>query len=298
MIDELRALAIFAKVIELESFRAAACVLELSPSVVSHHVAALENRLGVTLIYRSTRQLSMTSEGKKLYISAKEMLFAAEKGLNGVAYQSDEPTGHLTITIPAMLTRSPSMKSIAAFAKKFPRVILSINVSDIQKDLIREGFDLAIRIGNLKDSNLKARKLFTMERSIVISPTLLAKYKKPRHPKELETWEWIGVKMRLNSKKFINKHGKTHTINIEPFIVVDNVDAVCQLCIEGVGLATPPTFLIVEHIKQQRLIEILPGWSVQPMPIYAIWPPNVSKESLAFRFINFLLERKEFHKNF
>ena len=106
MIDELRALAIFAKVVEAGSFRTAANILKLSPSVVSHHVAQLEERVGVALLYRSTRRLSLTYEGEKLFISAEAMLSAAEKGFNSVAYHATEPTGKLNLTVPAMLTRS------------------------------------------------------------------------------------------------------------------------------------------------------------------------------------------------
>src|SRR6185437_2160385 len=154
MIDELRALAIFAKVVEAGSFRSAANALKLSPSVVSHHVAQLEERLGVALLYRSTRQLSLTSEGEKLFNSAKTMLSAAEEGLNSLAFRATEPIGKLNLTVPAMLTKSLLVADIIAFAKTFPKVVLSINFSDIQQELIREGIDLAIRIGDLKDSTL------------------------------------------------------------------------------------------------------------------------------------------------
>ncbi|MCC2645733.1 MAG: Transcriptional regulator [Burkholderiales bacterium] len=298
MINELRALAIFAKVVEAGSFRSASSMLKLSTSVVSHHISELEKRLGTALLYRSTRQLSLTSEGEKLFLSAKEMLSAAEKGLNSIAYKVADPTGRLSLSIPAMLTRSPLIDDIAKFAKAFPKVILSINFTDIQQDLIREGIDLAIRIGNLKDSALKSKRLFTMKRKLVASPSIMSNYKVPRHPKDLLKWEWIGLKMRPNTKILINQKNETYSLDFQPKIVVDSMDAVCQLAIAGLGLATPPEFLVAEYIHQGCLVEPLTKWQAEPIPIYAIWPPNASKESLTFRLISYLEKKKGSPDNF
>jgi DNA-binding transcriptional LysR family regulator len=293
MIDELRALAIFAKVVEAGSFRSAATALQLSPSVVSHHVAQLEERLGVALLYRSTRRLSLTHEGEKLFMSAEAMLSAAEEGLNSVAYHATEPTGKLNLTLPAMLTRSTLVGDIAAFAKAFPKVVLSISFSDKQQDLIREGIDLAIRIGNLKDSGLKSKRFFTMTRKLVAAPALISEHKPPKQPQDLLKWDWIGLKMRSNTKTLINQKGKTYLINFESRVIADSVDAVCQLAIAGLGLATPPAFLVAKDIRQGHLVEPLPDWQAESIPVYFVWPPNAPKESLTFRFIAFLEKRKK-----
>lgn len=297
MIDELRALAIFAKVVEAGSFRSAATTLKLSPSVVSHHIAQLEERLGVALLYRSTRRLSLTHEGEQLFISAKAMLSAAEQGLNSVAYHAEEPTGKLTLTVPAMLTKSPLVDDIAEFAKAFPKIALSINFSDLQQDLIREGIDLAIRIGNLKDSGLKSKRLFTLTRKLVISPTLMSESPTPRQPQDLLKWDWIGFKVRPHTKKLINQKGNTFLIDFEPRIIVDSMEAVCQFAIAGLGLATPPAFCVAEDIAQGYLVEPLPKWQAESLPVYVVWPPNVSKESLTFRLIAFLEMRKKSYLN-
>lgn len=291
MIDELRALAIFAKVVEAGSFRRAANTLKLSPSVVSHHVAQLEENLGVALLYRSTRRLSLTHEGKKLFMSAEAMLAAAEKGFNSIAYHATEPTGKLNLTVPAMLTRSPLIDAIAAFAKTFSKVALTINFSDIQQDLIREGIDLAIRLGNLKDSGLKAKKLFMMRRKMVVAPHLMNENPSPKRPQDLIKWDWIGFKVRPHTKKLIKK-GKIYLLDFEPKIIVDSMDAVCQLAIAGLGIATPPAFLVENEIRRGTLVEPLPEWEAEPIPVYAVWPPNVSKESLTFRFMAFLEKNK------
>ncbi len=292
MIDELRALAIFAKVTECGSFRAAANLLKLSPSVVSHHVAQLEERLGVALLYRSTRRLSLTYEGEKLFAQARAMLLAAEKGLNSIAHQASEPSGKLNLTVPALLTKSTLVKDIAAFAKDFPKVELSISFSDLQQDVIREGIDLAIRIGNLKDSALKSKKLFQMQRKLVVAPAYMTGRNVARRPQDLNQWDWIGLKMRPNTKALINQEGKTVLIEFVPRVVVDSVDGVCQLAIAGLGLATPPAFLVAEDIRHGYLVEPLPSWQADSLPVYAVWPSNVTKESLTFRLRTFLEMRQ------
>ncbi len=288
MIDELRALAIFAKTVELGSFRAAAHELSLSPSVVSHHVSQLEAHLGVSLLYRSTRQLSLTAEGEKLFTSAKAMLAAAEEGLNSITYKSPEPSGKLNITVPAFFTRSELVQDIAAFAQTFPKISLSINFSDVQQNLIRDGIDLGIRIGSLKDSSLKAKRLLDMKRKLVVAPAYMAHRKTPHKPQDLIDWDWIGLKMRPNHKILLNKVGKTFKIDFIPRMIVDSVDAVCQLAISGLGLATPPSFLVEEDVQRGHLVEPLPAWGIESLSVYAVWPPNASKESLTFRLIDFL----------
>jgi DNA-binding transcriptional LysR family regulator len=162
----------------------------------------------------------------------------------------------------------------------------------MQQDIIRESIDLAIRIGNLKDSTLKSKRLFMMKRKIVVAPAVMKNHKSPRQPKDLLKWDWIGLKMRPNTKSLINQNGKTCVIDFEPKIIVDSIDAVCELAIAGLGLATPPAFLVEEDIQQGYLVEPLPEWQAESLPVYAVWPLNASKESLTYRLITFLEMRK------
>lgn len=292
MIDELRALAIFAKTVEAGSFRTGAKELKLSPSVVSHHISQLEERLGATLLYRSTRHLSLTQDGEQLFLAAKAMVEAAESGLNTIMHQSPEPSGKLVVTIPAALTRSALVKDLIDFAKTFPKIGLSISFTDLQEDLIRQGIDLAIRIGDLQNNTLKAKKLSEMKRTLIVAPSYLKGRKNPKKPQELMDLDWIGLKTRPDQRTLVNSAGKSFEINFKPRIVVDSLDAVREFAIAGLGLATPPTFLVEEDICQGLLVEPLPEWGIESLGVYAVWPPNASKESLTFRLIDFLEMRK------
>jgi len=143
MIDRLRQMAIFAKTIDHGSFRAAAKELRLSPSVVSHHISQLEESLGVALLYRSTRKLSLTSEGERLLVAARNMLQAVETELVDLSSSANTPSGELRLTMPSVLSQSHFTDRIAAFSKAYPRITLSLDFSDTRRALIDDGFDLA-----------------------------------------------------------------------------------------------------------------------------------------------------------
>ncbi|MCW3482093.1 LysR family transcriptional regulator [Neisseriaceae bacterium JH1-16] len=290
MIDDLRALAVFAKTVETGSFRAAADALGLSPSVVSHHVAQLEARLGVALLYRSTRRLSLSHDGQALFEHARAMLAAAESGFAAVAAGS-EPTGKLTVTLPAFFAASPLLDALAAFSHTHPKVALDLQFGDAKRDLIRDGLDLAIRIGALTDSTLKARRLFDMPRCLVASPGLMARFAAPQRPEDLAEWDWIGFKPRPNRKQLIDAAGEAVPFSFAPRLTVDSVEALGRLAEAGVGLATPPRFLVAEALRAGRLIEVLPDWRVESLGVYAVWPPNAPRDGLARRLVDFLEAR-------
>jgi len=289
MIDELRAMAIFATAVETGSFRGAAKKLQLSPSVISHHIAKLEQQLGTTLLYRSTRKLSLTDNGKKLFSSTQMMIQAAENGLSDIASQSAEPSGNLTLTIPAMFAKSQLMDDIGAFAKRHPKIKLSITVSDLAQDLVRDGIDLAIRIGELKDSNLKCKRLFDMPRTLVVSSEVANMNDIAEHPRELAGWDWIAIKMRPNHKILINSTGEKVQVDYQPRITLDSMEAVCQLTLAGLGLSSPPTFMVAKHIAQGQLTEVLPNWRIESLGIYALWPDNDFQKSLSHRLVEHLV---------
>ncbi|MFZ4077330.1 MAG: LysR substrate-binding domain-containing protein, partial [Legionellaceae bacterium] len=138
------------------------------------------------------------------------------------------------------------------------------------------------------------KRLFNMERKLVASPDYMAEHKTPQRPNDLISWDWIGLAMRPHLKTFANTLGETSFIQFEPRIIADSVDAVAYLAIAGLGLATPPSFLVAEAIHQGLLVEPLPAWHVESMPVYAVWPPNASKDSLTFKLLAFLEDRKKY----
>lgn len=288
MFDDLRAIAIFAKCVETGSFRECAKALRLSPSVVSHHIAQLELRLGVTLLYRSTRKMSLTTEGERLFEASKQMLGAIERGLDSILPTAENPTGTLKVSMPLILVKSGLMEKIAGFCEELPNVHLHLHFTDKIVDLIGERFDMGIRIGTLKESGLMTKKLFTFGRKLVCSPTFLAKQPKVKNPEDLSAIRWIGIQMLPFSRTFRNNSGKSAIVNYQANLICDSVDAAYQLAIDGAGLSSPPDYLVERDIEEGRLVEVLPEWQMEPLNVFAIWPHNLLKNNLASRLRNHL----------
>ena len=210
MIDDLRALAIFAKVAEAGSFSAAGRALRLSTSVVSHHVKALEERQGVTLLYRSTRSLSLTADGKQLLEAAQRMVAAAQDGFSRIADVSSQPAGSLRISAPTFLLDTSPQSIIWDFAKSYPNVAMTLVSSDENVNLIADGFDVAIRMGTLADSNLKTRKIGQFQRLLVAAPSYLETCRTITTPADLQNCEFILADMLQDNFSLIN--GQDHSL--------------------------------------------------------------------------------------
>ena len=288
MIKDLKSLLLFAKTVESGSFRAAARALGISPSVVSYQVSQIEKRYGVALLYRSTRKLSLTDNGTRLFEHAKQMIEATERGLDLLSGKALQSVGKLTISLPAAFTRSPLVTTISEFAQLNSKIELSISFSDIQKDLVAEGIDLAIRSGEMEDSSLMTKKIQIIPRKLVASPAYIKDRDLPKLPDDLKQLDWIKLAMLPASRKFMQGNSKTHTVNYDHRITVDNVDGMCQLVKSGLGLATLPYFLAEVEINAGRLVELIPDWQVEPLEVFAVWPTNAPRESLTRRLLDFL----------
>lgn len=305
MIDDLRAIAIFAETVRQGSFRGSAKVLGLSPSVVSYHISQLEKHIGNALIYRSTRKISLTHEGETLYQHALDMLDAAQLGLSKVTPDNYQPSGKLLITLPSVLSHCVISEKIASFVKQHPQIDLNVLCTDTRQNLIEEGIDLAIRAGSMEDSALKSKCIGALQRRLVCSleywqqqiyqgndliTSLTAKRLAPNSltPEDLAQWQWIKLAMLPNSRDLISPEGETVTIEFTSQITVNNVELMTQFCRHGLGLATPPAFLVDKDIQAGTLVKVLPDWQVEPIPLYAVWPANVSINSNAKHFLNYL----------
>ncbi|WP_368565145.1 LysR family transcriptional regulator [Pseudoxanthomonas sp. UTMC 1351] len=278
MIEDIRYLIAFAKVAETGSFSAGAKALGLSTAAASQYVSRLEKSLGIPLFYRSTRRLSLTFDGARVLQTAQEMLGLYQDGIVQLK-QRPRASRKLKITIPAVLIRSELMVQIARFIREYPDVDISISCSDTRYDIIGESFDLAFRIGELPDSSLKARQVFLLPRVIIASQFLLDEYPSVTHPKDLADLPWIGLTMRPNHRTLRNASGDTCDIRYVPRITVDSIEAAYQMARQGLGVTAPPNFLAKNDLDQGMLREVMPGWSLEPLKVHAVWPSNVPASS-------------------
>lgn len=281
MIDRLRQMAIFAKTIDHGSFRGAARELRLSPSVVSHHISQLEESLGVALIYRSTRKLTLTREGHRLLAAAQKMLEAVEGELADLSVSATTPSGELRMTIPSVLSQSHFTEQIATFSKAHPRIRLSLDFSDIRRDLIDDGFDIAIRMGPKAKTTATSRKLFSVERRLVASTDYLASRSAPDHPKDIADWDWLALTPVQNVPVAFTKAGGTQATNKpEARVFANDAQALYRLARAGAGLAIVPDFLADEDVQAGTMGYVLPNWKLRVIDVFAAWPANAPKHGL------------------
>ncbi len=292
MLENLRQMAIFARAIDHGSFRAAAKAMNLSPSVVSHHINQLEATLGTALIYRSTRSLSLTRDGERLLASAREMLEAAETGLQSVSEHGGEPSGELRITMPAIMGHSDLIAKLAEFASTYPKVHLSVDLSDARKNLISEGYDIAIRVGWLTDSTMIARKLGTEKRRLVATKSYIDARPHPSNPKDLAYWDWLELTPVRGHKPVFKRAGqKPVAFAPSSRISVNDAHALYQFALAGAGLAAVPEFLVSKDIKSGLMEYVLPDWELEDLGVYAVWPQNAPKHGLTRLLVDNLVNR-------
>lgn len=284
-------MAIFAKVVTGGSFRIAAKELGIAPSRVSHSVSDLEQFLGVTLLHRTTRKLSLTPEGEKFYAHVENITKHAEAGLNEINSVGDEPIGSLKISLPAFLASSEISAAIAEFVQTYPKVNLSLNYTDQVINIMDEGLDLSIRVGWLEDSSLMARKIGESKRFLVASSKYASKHQPPTHPNDLKQWDWVHFSMRGSTVDFTSPNGEVVCICEKSRVNVNSALAISHFVSENLGLGILPENLVKKQLAQEKLIHILPNWQLKPLGYYAVWPNNARRENLTLLLVRFLAKR-------
>jgi DNA-binding transcriptional LysR family regulator len=178
----------------------------------------------------------------------------------------------------------------ANFAKTYPFIELNLQFNDSRPNIIEQGIDLAVRLGDLADSNLKAKKIGIIKRKLVCATDFYNQQSPPVEPSELVDWQWLHLQMLPTHRRLQHPKLGIYDIHYETQVTVDSVDAITQLCLLGLGLATPPLFLIEQALKEKKLIEVLPQWQVDSIPMYAVWPENQISNNLTQLLLNYLAQ--------
>ncbi|MDZ5605141.1 LysR family transcriptional regulator [Pseudomonas sp. RP23018S] len=289
MIDDIRYLIVFAKIAEVGSISGGAKALGISTATASQHLTRLEHNLDTALLYRNTRKLSLSPAGAELLDTAQAMLALYEKGVIEFKQRAVSTQQSLRISMPALFINSAFSQHLATFIQDHPDLRMSISCDDSRHDIIADGIDVAFRIGELPDSSLKARHLCLLPRRVVASPGYLAQHGPLQHPGDLASLDWIGLSMRPDARQFHHRHtGEQASLSYTSRVRVDSVEASHRMALLGVGLAAPPDFLCAGALAAGELVAVLPDWALEPLKVYAVWPPNIATSSLAYRLINTL----------
>lgn len=284
-------MAVFAKVVDEGTFRAAAKELGLAPSRVSQTVSDLEQYLGVSLMHRTTRKLVLTNEGRMFYAHVADLIRNAEAGLNELNALSLKPIGSLKISIPAFLASSSISTAIAEFSRQHSEVTLSLIYTDHVVDMLNEGVDLSIRAGWLEDSTMMSRKLGEGRRILVAGKEYADGHPPPKHPSDLRDWEWIRFRVWPNTIEFESTSGEIVNVPTNSRIQTDSAEALWHFACQNLGLTILPKHLAEEGLRSGKFVHLIPEWKLKPLGYYAVWPDKSRRENLTLLMARFLAER-------
>ena len=275
-LPDLEGLAIFARVAELHSFSRAASELGLSKATVSKAVKRLEKKLGARLFHRTSRRLAPTDTGEHLAVRAAALLAEAETAESEAMSLATAPRGKVRLAAPmsfGVLFVAPLLPELF---RRHPELTVDLHLSDAQIDLIGDGFDAALRIGQLSDTSLLARRLCDMPRYLVAAPAYLQTHGRPKHPLELNRHPAITYSYQLmqDTWRFHKASGETAAVRPTGPLRVNNGEAMLPSLIAGTGIGVLPDFIVRQALADGRLERLLPGWSLPAGAVYWVTPPG------------------------
>lgn len=289
--ENFAAIPVFVTVIETGGFSPAARLLGISKSAVSKRVTQLEEQLGVKLIHRTTRQLSLTEAGEHFYQHARIAHEAAKNAQDAVTQLQGEPQGRLRINSPMSFGRLHLAPLIPVFLKRYPKITIDMVMDDKVLDLIGEGFDIAIRSGELPSSSLIARKLAPLNSVLCASPDYLKTHGKPEQLEHLKDHNCLIFTHSNDVKEWtFMKNGTTQAIDIKGNYQVNNSEALREALLQGAGIGRLPTFIAGPDIKAGRLIPLFEEYQMPAKTIYAVFPERQYLPAKVRAFIDFAIE--------
>ncbi|CCJ91252.1 LysR family transcriptional regulator [Cronobacter turicensis] len=288
MFKQLQDMALFALVAETGSFTAAAQKAGLPKSSVSQRISQLEAHVGLRLLNRTTRTLSLTFAGEHYLVHCREMLDASERADLAVQRLRDNPSGRLRITSPAGIGATLLARMNAEFLARYPDITLEVFISDDVRDLVMEGFDVALRTGKPQDSSLIGRKIGHCPRYLLASPAYLAQHPPLTHPAQLA--EHRVIVHRAWTEWLLQRDRELYRCHLNQMHQTDNLLYARESALAGAGVTLLPAFLLDDTLKQGTLINILPEWTVTGNDLYLVYPGRKLNAPALVSYINFALE--------
>jgi len=289
--DSLNAMEVFVRVVQAGSFSEAARSLSLTPSAVSKQVSRLEDRLGARLINRTTRRLGLTEEGSAFFERAQRILVDIEEAEQAVSHLHGAPRGTLKLNAPVIFGQAYIAPLLPSYLQTNPEMRVEFSLSDRYVDLLEEGLDLVIRIGELSDSSLIARKLASGRRVVVASKAYLNKVGTPRKPSDLSQLNCLIYLYRAtrNVWRFEGPSG-TETVEVGGDVETNSVQVVLDLIKAGHGLSLMPTWLVAEYLRKGELVQVLTDYAAPDAQIYAVYPPGRHLSPKVRSFVDHLVD--------
>lgn len=287
-LDDLMSMAMFARVVEAKSFTAAAALLGTSKSVVSKRVAALEQRFGAPLLHRTTRRLSLTPEGARLFEHCSQLVRVADEAPAVLQRDNGEPRGVLRLSAGASFAGPYLADVVAQFVSRYRECQVELSVSNTMIDLVSERIDLAIRIaGSLQSSSLVARRLGVTRRVVCASPEYVRRHGAPRTPDDLRGHACLRFTAIRGATDWHFANQKTFAPISGPFSS-DSVEALTRAAVRGAGVIVVPEFLVGEELASGELVPLLAEHPLEKLGIFAVYAKGKIVPSKIRRFVELL----------
>ncbi|WP_173912137.1 LysR family transcriptional regulator [Acinetobacter sp. Marseille-Q1618] len=272
MNNKIDAIELFTQIVETGSLSAAAKRSGLSISTISRQITALEQRLGLKLLIRSTRKIVLTEDGSAYYAAVKEILNELNQVESQLKEHHQEPSGNLHISAPTLFGRHYLVPILTEFMLRYPKINLEITLLDRPVDMLNEGIDLAIRIGELEDSSLLCRQLGQIQWVLCASPLYLANNGIPEHPLDLSKHQCLIYSQSkiANEWEFLDHQTKLK-VKVPVKMRSNTLDTVVAAALKGIGLTMTPQWFIQENIEKGELIPLMPTYQRPARPIYALF---------------------------
>lgn len=295
IMDKFQAMQVFTRVVDCNSFSAAADALQMPRSSVTTIIQNLESHLKVRLLNRTTRRISVTPDGAAYYDRCSRILADVEDSETSFS-AAISPRGKLKVDMPGSISRLIVVPALDDFHSRYPDIDMMLGVSDKPVDLVQEGVDCAIRMGYLPDSTLVARRIGASEFVTVASPDYLTRYGDPKSLSDLDGHIAVNYFSSRNGRivemDFV-VDGKPTEVRMRSKLAANDGDAYLQCGLQGLGLIQVPYFLALEHIHAGTLVEVLSQWRPAPFPIWAVYPQNRHLSPHVRVFVEWIAERFE-----
>ncbi|MEH6999296.1 MAG: LysR family transcriptional regulator [Limnobacter sp.] len=271
--DKFQEMQAFVAVVDNGSFVKAAEVLNTSKAAISRHVGELEQRLGIRLLHRTTRKLSMTDEGQLFYARCTDLLHGLLEAESELSLRRGEPSGHLRVSAPVTFGISHLAPLWGQFLEKYPKISMEVSLSDRTVDLVEDGFDLAIRISRAPHPTFIARKLAKTNMVLCASPTYLKQRGMPTKPQDLTAHSVISYTYWSSKDEweFTHKNGHTEVVRTKPRLHANSGDTCVAAALKHQGIILQPDFLLKEELRKGTLKALLEDYQTVELGIYAVY---------------------------
>ena len=290
--DRLSEMEAFATVVDQGGFTDAAKKLGISKSAVSKHVSSLETRLGARLLNRTTRRVSPTEIGLAYYDRARRVLNDAGEADALVTAMQSAPSGVLRVSVATDFGVNHLSPILGGFLHEYPEITVNMVLNNRYVELISEGFDLAVRIGDLEDSSLRARKLAETHKQMIASPDYLEEYGRPSRIDDLNEHKLLHYSNQANGSvwKLTAPSGEKRQVRSAGWLTVNDGQSLLNAACNGLGIAFLPDFLYADAMKEGKLVPAIEGLAPETQGIYAVYPPGRYTQPKVRAFIDFLVE--------